>query len=60
MFNLTLEKVKEDIEFTMSKLKKIMFIKSKNNQENEEKNKELDEKINQLKNQVDKLKKSNP
>jgi tetratricopeptide (TPR) repeat protein len=60
LFNLTLETVKEDIDFTMSKLKKIMFVNNKSIQNNLEKSKELDEKIDQLKNQVDKLKTSKP
>jgi tetratricopeptide (TPR) repeat protein len=60
MFNLKLETVKEDIDFTMSKLKKIMFVNSKSIQSTIEKDRELNEKIDQLKNQVDKLKKSKP
>ncbi len=60
LFNLTLETVKEDIEFTLSKLKKIMFINNKSVQSAIDKDRELDEKIDQLKNQVDKLKKSKP
>ncbi len=60
LFNLTLDKVKEDIDFTMSKLKKIMFVNNKSIQSTLDKDRELDEKIDQLKNQVDKLKKSKP
>jgi len=56
MFNLTLSTVKEDIDFTMSKLKKIMFVNNKSIQSNIEKSRELDEKIDQLKNQVEKIK----
>ncbi|NLD93491.1 MAG: hypothetical protein GX639_12575 [Fibrobacter sp.] len=60
LFNRTLETLKEDIEFTLSKLKKIMFVNNKSIQNTIDKDRELDEKIDQLKNQVDELKKSKP
>lgn len=60
LFNRTLETLKEDIGFTLSKLKKIMFVNNKSIQNTIDKDRELDEKIDQLKNQVEKIEKSKP